>query len=215
VPLAAALAMHGAIAALLLTSPPRTLPGATEWLSVELLPAAAGSSAPPGVEADVIDPAAVSDVAEAAPAHPVAMPAPTPAPAAPAAPKPRGAKSEPRPVESGEVRSGSAMASAHNPAATAPDAVAAWRAALSGWIEQHRRYPPVARFRGEEGVVVLRFRIDAGGRVVHVALEQASGSAHLDTAALALLTDARLPAPPPGLPPEQHSISVPIRYRLQ
>jgi periplasmic protein TonB len=205
--------MHGAIAALLLTSAPRTLPGATEWLNVELLPAAAGFSAPPGVEADVIDAAAVSDVTEAAPAHPAAIPAPTPPPVAP---KPRGARSAPRSVESGEVRSGNAVTSTYNPSATPPDdAVAAWRAALSGWIERYRRYPPVARFRGEEGVVVLRFRIDAAGRVVHVALEQGSGSAHLDTAALALLTDARLPAPPPGLPPEQHSISVPIRYRLR
>jgi protein TonB len=82
-------------------------------------------------------------------------------------------------------------------------------------VERHRRYPPAARFRQEEGVVRVRFELDAAGQVRHVALESPSGFPALDAAALALLAGATLPAPPAGMDPARRSVSLPIRYRLE
>jgi protein TonB len=217
-PLAAALAVHLAIAALLIGSPPRPLPEGAEWFSVELLPMADGAAAATVAETDVAAATGAADAVDAAPAPVDVVPAvvvpavvaPAPARQAPIARAPS------RRVAGGAVGGGASVASVPGPAPGASDdAVAAWKMALSAWIDRHRRYPPAARFRGEEGVVVLRFRVDAGGVVVQVALERGSGSSVLDAAAVALLTDARLPIPPPGLRPEQHSVSAPIRYRLQ
>jgi TonB family protein len=93
--------------------------------------------------------------------------------------------------------------------------VAAWRAALSAWIARNQTYPPAARHRHDQGVVQVRFSLDEGGRVVAVSVVRESGSAILDAAALALLRDAHLPAPPRRLEPARRTITVPIRYRLQ
>ena len=93
--------------------------------------------------------------------------------------------------------------------------VATWRAALSAWVEQNRRYPPAARFRQEEGVVQVRFELDSGGRVLRVEVQRESGSAALDAAAVALLSGNTLPAPPRELAPELRVVTLPIRYRLQ
>jgi protein TonB len=226
-PFAAALAAHGAIAALLLVSAPRTLPGAAEWMNVELV-AAERSAMPPGAGVGTGDAADAGEAAQEAPPEPAISTAPVPAPlsapstavpsmaatppARPAAERANVARPAPRAAVSGAASGGGTAPAAAGPS---DDAVAAWKASLSGWIERHRRYPPAARFRGEEGVVLLRFRVDEEGRVLHVALERGSGSSVLDTAAISLLADARLPSPPPGLRPEQRSVSAPIRYRLE
>jgi protein TonB len=96
-----------------------------------------------------------------------------------------------------------------------PGEVAAWQAALSAWIARNQTYPPAARHRHDQGVVQVRFSLDERGRVVSVAVLRESGSAILDAAALALLQDAHLPAPPRRLDPARRTITVPIRYRLQ
>jgi protein TonB len=201
-PLAAACAAHGVIAALILAIPPRRLPSAPEPHAVTVIAADAPPSPAPWVVA--------ADLDEPAPPGPVAWPETSPAPA-PRAAAPRLLRAPPVPAAAPAPSASPAVSSAPPSA----DALAAWRAALSDWIERHRRYPPAARFREEEGVVHLRFHLDPAGRVMHVVLEAGSGSAILDAAALSLLTGATLPAPPPGLSPAQRSVSVPIRYRLQ
>ena len=47
-----------------------------------------------------------------------------------------------------------------------PDAATSYRVMISAWLEGHKRYPELARQRGEEGSAPLRFRIDRSGRVV-------------------------------------------------
>jgi len=93
--------------------------------------------------------------------------------------------------------------------------VATWQAALSAWIERNRRYPPAARFRQEEGVVHVRFELDPTGKVLRAELQQDSGSATLNAAALTLLNGATLPAPPRHLDPARRIVSLAIRYRLE
>ena len=96
-----------------------------------------------------------------------------------------------------------------------PREVAAWQAALSAWIARNQTYPQAARHLHTEGVVQVRFVLDAGGRVTSVAVTRASGSEALDTAALTLLRDAQLPPPPARMSAERRTVTVPIRYRLQ
>ena len=213
----AALAGHAALAALLLGHRPRPLPepAALPVLLLEL--AAPAPVAPPAAAAEAVLVAA--DLAEPPPAGPVTWPTPRPA-----------ARHSVAPVAASAAGPGPAVApAAVAPAAVAPVAVAtgavtlvadsaaiaAWQAALLAWIEQHRRYPPAARFRAEEGVVRVRFELDPAGRVLHAEIAAESGSAALDAAALALLRGATLPAPPPGTAAAARLVTAPIHYRLQ
>lgn len=63
-------------------------------------------------------------------------------------------------------------------------------------LEQVRRYPPAAKARREEGVVVLVFSMNRSGRVTAAQVQKSSGSASLDRAALEAVRRARLPAVP-------------------
>lgn len=201
-PLLAALALHGAAAAALATATLRRLPPAPEPASVDLLALPSPAPEPP----TDVPLTGAADLQEATPS-PVTWPQPAPAPAAPrtasatrqAPTAPPAATAAPSPA----------------PAAATADEIAAWQAALSAWVERHRRYPPAARFRQEEGVVRVRFELGLNGQVHHVAIEGPSGSPALDSAALALLSGATLPAPPAGMDPARRSVSLPIRYRLE
>ena len=96
-----------------------------------------------------------------------------------------------------------------------PREVAAWQVALSTWIARNQTYPQAARHLHTEGVVQVRFVLDAGGKVTSVAVTRASGSEALDAAAVTLLRDAQLPPPPARMSAERRVVTVPIRYRLQ
>ncbi|WP_205352801.1 energy transducer TonB, partial [Vibrio cholerae] len=52
-------------------------------------------------------------------------------------------------------------------------------------IERHKRYPAQARRMQDEGLVVVRFSLTDEGYISSVVLEQTSGVASLDNAALA------------------------------
>jgi protein TonB len=70
---------------------------------------------------------------------------------------------------------------------------------ISAWIEHHKFYPPQAG--GREGRVIVRMRIDRMGAVRYYALEQSSGMAAIDTAALDMVRRANpLPAAPENYP---------------
>ena len=202
-PLAAALALHLAAVAALATAPPRRLPPAMEPAAVDLIAATVPVLEPPSD----MPMTGAADLQEATPG-PVTWPQPAPAPAA----LPPRATPAQRPSTAAPP---AAIAPATpGPPAASQDEIATWQAALSAWVERHRRYPPAARFRQEEGVVRVRFELDPAGTVRHVALEAPSGSPTLDAAALALLSGATLPAPPAGMDPARRSVSLPIRYRL-
>ena len=213
-PLAAALGVHVALAAVALNVRPRALPEVAEAPGVMLV--AVAEALPGEVPADDAGAPVGADLQEAAVVETVAWPIVTPVVAPVAA--------APRPVAARARISPPAAASAGGPVAATveapragpdPGAVNAWQAALSAWVEQNRRYPPLARFRQEEGVVQVRFELDPGGRVLRVNVQRESGSAALDAAAVALLTGAVLPAPPRELAAAQRVVTLPIRYRLQ
>ena len=235
-PLVAALGVHIALAALALNVRPRALPAVIEAPVVLLVPVVAAAMPMADVPiADVLvvdDPVATAPPLDADPPDPPEPPEPpmpegvpqpiASPPARVAAPsRPAVARAPARvsaPMTGPAAAPGTAPAVAMaEPQRAAPDAevVAAWRAALSAWVEQNRRYPPLARFRQEEGVVQLRFELDAGGRVLRVEMQRESGSAALDAAAVALLTGATLPAPPRELAPGLRVVTLPIRYWLQ
>jgi protein TonB len=93
----------------------------------------------------------------------------------------------------------------------APASIASWQRLLIAQLERHKRYPPQAR--GRLGEARLAFSIDRQGRVVTSRIVQSSGSDALDAEALALVKRAQpLPPPPAGLPDNQLSFVVPIRY---
>lgn len=70
---------------------------------------------------------------------------------------------------------------------------------ISAWIARHRVYPPEAK--GEVGRAIVRMRINRAGYVRYYALEESSGNAALDAAALAMIRRANpMPTPPSNYP---------------
>ncbi|MBN8543542.1 MAG: TonB family protein [Alphaproteobacteria bacterium] len=70
---------------------------------------------------------------------------------------------------------------------------------ISAWIGQHKIYPASAR--GREGRAVLRIRIDRQGYVRYYALEESSGVAVLNSAAIDMIRRANpVPAVPENYP---------------
>jgi protein TonB len=110
-----------------------------------------------------------------------------------------------------------APAPAPRPAAPARTATVTpgYRALLSEWLEAHKYYPETARERGEEGLVLLRFRIDRSGRVLDCTVARSSGYADLDNAAVEMMRGAVLPPFPPSMPEQSLEIAVPIRFGLR
>jgi protein TonB len=76
-------------------------------------------------------------------------------------------------------------------------------------------YPPAARKRGLEGLVVLAVEVDADGRPFDVTVKESSGHPMLDNAALGAVRRWRFePARRAGRP-VRAGVEVPIRFRLE
>ncbi len=90
-----------------------------------------------------------------------------------------------------------------------------WMDRVSRWLLDHRSYPEAARRHGRQGTVVVRFAVDRQGHVLTASLVQASGSALLDEAALALVRYADLPPFPSDMVSGQAVLTAPIRYQLE
>jgi protein TonB len=95
-----------------------------------------------------------------------------------------------------------------------PVVSAGYRAALSAWLESHKRYPDTARARGEEGRAVLRFRVDRYGRLLNYALAQSTGYPDLDAAVDAMMRGASLPPFPADMTASDVEVSVTVRFGL-
>lgn len=89
-----------------------------------------------------------------------------------------------------------------------------YRAALSAWLESHKRYPDSARSRGEEGRAVLRFRVDRSGRVLNYAVVSSTGYADLDASIDAMMRGAILPPFPADMTASDVEVSVTVRFAL-
>jgi len=100
------------------------------------------------------------------------------------------------------------------PAPAGPVVSAGYRAALSAWLESHKRYPDSARGRGEEGRAVLRFRVDRSGRVLDYAVVQSTGYPDLDSAIDSMMRGASLPPFPSDMTATDVEVSVTVRFAL-
>ncbi len=79
-----------------------------------------------------------------------------------------------------------------------------------------RDYPRSALRAHLEGSVLLAVQVDIHGRLSGVAIQQSSGHAQLDQAALAAARAlGELPAPPEALHGKLRPIRIPINYRVQ
>jgi periplasmic protein TonB len=99
--------------------------------------------------------------------------------------------------------------------APAPQASAGYRALLSAWLENHKRYPDAARQRGEEGRAVLRFEVDRNGRVLDYTVASSSGYPDLDQSIEEMMRGATLPPFPADMPQPRMEVSVTIRFSLR
>ena len=95
-----------------------------------------------------------------------------------------------------------------------PVVSAGYRAALSAWLESHKRYPDSARSRGEEGRAVLRFRVDRAGRVLNYAVVSSTGYADLDASIDAMMRGATMPPFPADMAASDVEVSVTVRFAL-
>lgn len=89
-----------------------------------------------------------------------------------------------------------------------------WFGQLSAWWRQHRYYPDQARNAGESGLVAIRMTVDPTGRVRAVEVQTGSGSMWLDSGALAVFRNAKLPPFPPGAENGDATIQLNINYIL-
>jgi len=89
-----------------------------------------------------------------------------------------------------------------------------YRAALSAWLESHKRYPDSARSRGEEGRAVLRFRVARSGQVLNYAVVSSTGYADLDASIDAMMRGATLPPFPADMAASDVEVSVTVRFAL-
>ena len=76
-------------------------------------------------------------------------------------------------------------------------------------------YPRLARERGWQGDVLLRARVSPSGRVLHVQVEESSGYALLDRAALKAVKGWRFRPARRGSHPVEAEVRLPVRFELQ
>ncbi|MGV6871485.1 energy transducer TonB [Pseudochelatococcus sp. B33] len=101
-------------------------------------------------------------------------------------------------------------------AANLSAAPASWRSSLMAHINRHKRYPPAARQRGEEGVARVRFEIDRNGNVLSFRLLSGTGFPLLDEDAHAWIRRASpFPRIPDSVPGNRIPITVPLRFHLR
>jgi protein TonB len=102
------------------------------------------------------------------------------------------------------------------PAARAVAVPASWTARLFGRLARHKRYPPEAQQRRQEGTPLVRITIDRGGHVLAARLERSSGYPLLDAEALALVRRAQpLPPLPDDMTASTVEVVVPLSFRMR
>jgi protein TonB len=88
------------------------------------------------------------------------------------------------------------------------------RASVMAFITGQLNYPAIARHKGWQGVVKLQLLIESDGHISDLHIEQTSGYALLDKAALSSLQLAHVPDAAQWLDGKAVSIVVPVEYRL-
>jgi protein TonB len=234
--LAVVLGVHAAAIAVALHStsapPPLELPPPAMMIELAPLP----EPAPPPPPTVVATPQPPTPVEEPplpklveAPAPAIALPKPPPP-----KPKPKPQPPKPVPVKKPEPPQEQPVAKQvvdtppappappAKPVAPAPsiasdsNAVPSWQSDLLRHLAKFKKYPDEARRRGVEGVVKLKFVVDADGKVLSFELASSSGNPALDRATLDMLRRAQpLPTPPKeALINGQRELTAPFIYSL-
>lgn len=81
-------------------------------------------------------------------------------------------------------------------------------------VSSHFDYPLLARRKGWQGVVKLQVHIESNGRISRLHVEQTSGYAVLDQAALQTLQLASVPDAEQWMQGQAIDIIIPVEYRL-
>ena len=99
---------------------------------------------------------------------------------------------------------------------SANDGLRQYRLELAREARRYKRYPPIAREQGAEGVVMLRVRLVGAAALPDVTLLKSSGSPALDADALALVGGAaRLTSMPESLRGLSVTLDVPVSYSIR
>lgn len=85
---------------------------------------------------------------------------------------------------------------------------------LHAWWVVHRRYPQQAIEQGEQGTVVIRFRVNRQGRTSGAEILSRSGSQWLDMQAIATFSNASLPPLPTNMVGNGTTLTLTINYHL-
>lgn len=88
-----------------------------------------------------------------------------------------------------------------------------WQSALQLHLERKKRYPRMAKLRGQQGIPWVSFTMDREGNVLDVTLFKPSGIATLDQEVIELVRRAEpLPAPPNTVTGDPISMAVPVAF---
>jgi protein TonB len=91
-----------------------------------------------------------------------------------------------------------------------------WEKALVMHLDRLKRYPEIARARGNQGKVTVQFMVDRTGHVIAARLVHSSGSWALDEEALSVLKRANpLPAAPDQVGGMTFDQTLPIQFRIK
>lgn len=116
------------------------------------------------------------------------------------------------PTSSVQPEGGGAPASG---AGVPPDELREYRLALAVQARRFRRYPAVARERGQEGTVEVAISVKAGLPAPQVGVSASSGHAALDAQAQEMMRQAALAAPlPGGLRGRDFRVVLPVVFSL-
>lgn len=114
------------------------------------------------------------------------------------------------------AQSDTAQASSEGLTADQMAEITEWQKAVVLRIAKAKTYPLQARRTGAQGEVRVRFTIDRYGNVIARAVDQTSGHALLDQAALAVFDKlGKLPTPPHHLTGEQFTLVIPLNYLIR
>lgn len=84
-----------------------------------------------------------------------------------------------------------------------------FRGELYPWLSEHLRYPDSARVHNVEGKAIVKFVVDAKGKVTDIAILRSSGNAYLDEEALRVTREM-----PDWTPGRQEGKAVDVYYTL-
>jgi protein TonB len=105
-------------------------------------------------------------------------------------PRPKEEKAEEEPEEKRPptpATVGAIATTAPTSAAARNAAIVSWKSRLATHLQRHKRYPAAAQSRGEQGTALVRFSIDRSGRVLSSTLVRSSGSTLLDKETMELV----------------------------